>query len=79
MHSTKKADQNITRKTLNAFDAIFSTQVDLVWSEVAWCCVTARIVVQPLEEDCIAFLMPAPKCTNCIKQVLMLELSKTNF
>jgi hypothetical protein len=30
-----------------------------------------------LEEDYIAFLSPAPKCTNCIKQVLMLELSKT--
>jgi hypothetical protein len=29
-----------------------------------------------LEEDYIAFLLSAPKCTNCIKQVLMLELSK---
>jgi hypothetical protein len=34
-----------------------------------------------LEEDYIAFLLPAPNCTNCtncIKQVLMLELSKTD-
>jgi hypothetical protein len=31
-----------------------------------------------LEEDHIAFLLPAPKCTNCIGQVLMLELSKTD-
>jgi hypothetical protein len=29
-----------------------------------------------LEEDYIAFLLPAPKCTNCNKQVLMLELSR---
>jgi hypothetical protein len=29
-----------------------------------------------LKEDYIAFLLPVPKCTNCIKQVLMLELSK---
>jgi hypothetical protein len=28
-----------------------------------------------LEEDYITFLIPAPKCTNCIKQV---ELSKTD-
>jgi hypothetical protein len=26
-----------------------------------------------LEEDYIAFLLPAPKCTSCIKQVLLLE------
>jgi hypothetical protein len=25
--------------------------------------------VESLEEDYIAFLLPAPKCTNCIKQV----------
>jgi hypothetical protein len=31
-----------------------------------------------LEEDYIAFLLLAPKCTNCIRQVLMLELSKTD-
>jgi hypothetical protein len=31
-----------------------------------------------LEEDYIAFLLPAQKCTKYIKQVLMLELSKTN-
>jgi hypothetical protein len=31
-----------------------------------------------LEEDYKAFLLPAPKCTNYIKQVLMLELSKTD-
>jgi hypothetical protein len=31
-----------------------------------------------LEEDYIAFLLPAPKCTNCNKLVLMLELSKTD-
>jgi hypothetical protein len=31
-----------------------------------------------LEEDNIAFLLPAPKCSNCIKQVLMLELSNTD-
>jgi hypothetical protein len=30
------------------------------------------------EEDYIALLLPAPKCTNYIKQVLMLELSKTD-
>ncbi len=31
-----------------------------------------------LEEDNIAFLLLAPKRTNCITQVLMLELSKTD-
>jgi hypothetical protein len=31
-----------------------------------------------LEEGYIAFLLPAPKCANCIIQVLMLELSKTD-
>jgi hypothetical protein len=25
-----------------------------------------------------SFLLPAPKCTDCIKQVLMLELGKTD-
>jgi hypothetical protein len=29
-----------------------------------------------LEEDYIGFLLPAQKCINCIKQVLMLKLSK---
>jgi hypothetical protein len=32
-----------------------------------------------LEEDHIAFLLPTPKCTNCIKQVLMLKFSKTDI
>jgi hypothetical protein len=31
-----------------------------------------------LEEDFIAFLLPDPKCTNCTKQVLMVELSNTD-
>jgi hypothetical protein len=31
-----------------------------------------------IEEDHIAFLLPAPKSTNCIKQVLTLVLSKTD-
>jgi hypothetical protein len=31
-----------------------------------------------LEEDYKAFLLPAPKCTNCNKLVLMLGLSKTD-
>jgi hypothetical protein len=30
-----------------------------------------------LEEDYIAFLLMAPKRTNCIKQVLLLEVRKT--
>jgi hypothetical protein len=32
-----------------------------------------------LEEDYIAFFLPAPKCTNCIEQVLKLELGKTDY
>jgi hypothetical protein len=31
-----------------------------------------------LEEDHTAFLLPAPKCTSCIKRVLMIDLSKTD-
>jgi hypothetical protein len=45
------------------------------------CAVPVYLSVAPwttLEDDYIAFLLPAPKCSNCIKQVLMLELSKTN-
>jgi hypothetical protein len=40
-----------------------------------------NVIAKPwtaLEEDNIAFLLPTPKCTNCIKPVLMLELSKTD-
>jgi hypothetical protein len=36
------------------------------------------ISMDNLEEDYKAFLLPAPECTNCIKQVLMLKLSKTD-
>jgi hypothetical protein len=40
-----------------------------------------RVIMYPwktLEEDYIAFLLLAKKCTNCTTQVLMLELSKTD-
>jgi hypothetical protein len=62
------------RKHVRIYAHIYASGIQALGTSASW-----LFAWKTLEEDYITFLLPAPKCTNCINQVLMLQLSKTDF